>query len=511
MSAYCPSAFFCTSLYQQRPGSSEPKVAGSGSGGWIPVGDSSLDKQGAFIYFHSSESMSGVLDRVLIIASVRSGENMTQTNIKEVVDVNRIIKACTPDKRAFRLIYPVLFVCLCLAYSACRKAESRTPVAVVERLEEKKIVDKEETGDTIPPLLERDGVRILVLEGDPERRGRMHGTLLRDDIRMIVQKYVHGFVYPEMGGRAIMRVIAASTEEHIDEETKVEMKALAEAAGVPYEDILVLNAHLDSYSSTSSTVGLTAEATSAKPLLGRNIDWTAPPDMEGLAVMMVVRQKGKHAFANYTYPGFLGVLTGLNSAGVAVSMNAADTKDAARLCTPTPLLVRYALEENSSAEDFLKYLENRKRCSGFIITAVDSSNRARVLEYTTSMTSYREPEHEVLASTNHFLTEDMRKFQAGSVKESGKRLGVLRDNCTYIKGTPLGLGDLKGALNVEPVYNRSTLMSVIVSPAENFFEVWQAGDEKGAFSRVSVKKLMSGSLSICDSLPLDETNLKDPD
>ncbi len=363
----------------------------------------------------------------------------------------------------------------------------------------------------IAPLSEMEGVKVLVLEGDAQKRGRLQGTLLKEEIRRIVKKYVYGFLYSHMGGRSIVRVVAESAEEFISEEMKTEMKAMAEAAGVSYKDILVLNAHVDSLSSACSTVGVTAKATSAKPLLARNLDWPAPPDLNGLAVFVVVRTPGKKSYANYTYPGFLGVLTGLNSKGVAVSMNVSASKDAARLCTPTPLILRDALQKAKTAQEFLDELKTKRRCSGFIITALDARSGAGVIEYTASKTSIRKPVHEVLASTNHFLSSTMKKLQMGSTKNSRARLKVLRNAATFMEGTPLGLDDLKGALNKAPVFNSRTLMSVIVSPAEGWFDLWQRGDEASSFRRIQAKKLLSGEVPVIDALPMSKDSLKDLD
>jgi len=418
---------------------------------------------------------------------------------------------------AFRLF--ILLLSCSLFSEGCVKKKTQPPQSEKTEVgeleggrsdsESKEIPRPRPSSRPIPPLSEMGGVKVLVLEGDAEKRGRLQGTLLKDEIRRIVKKYVYGFLYPHMGGRDIVRVVAESAEEFIGEEMKTEMKAMAEAAGVSYKDLLVLNAHVDSLSAACSTVAVTAKATSDKPLLARNLDWPAPPDLNGLAVFVVVRAPGKKSYANYTYPGFLGVLTGLNSEGVAVSMNVSASKDAARMCTPTPLILREALQKAKSAQEFLVELKSKRRCSGFIITAIDARSGGGVIEYTASQTSIRKPKHEVLASTNHFLSSPMKKLQMGSTKNSRARLKVLKNAATFIEGTPLGLNDLKGALIKAPVFNRQTLMSVIVSPAEGWFDLWQRGDEASTFLRIQAKKLLSGDVPVVDALPMSKDNLKD--
>ena len=364
----------------------------------------------------------------------------------------------------------------------------------------------------IAPLTKRSGVRVLVLEGGPEKRGRVQGTLLKKEIQTVVKKYVQWFLYRYMGGKEIVRVVASSAEASLANGTKAEMKALAKAAGVSYEDILVLNTHVDSMSSACSTVAVTSKATvEKKTLLARNLDWPAPPDMNHLAVLTVVRDPEKANYANFTFPGFLGVLTAMNGSGLTVSMNVSAAKDAARLCVPTPLLLRNALMSSSTVDEFFKKLEGAKRCSGFIITAADKKGGVEVLEYSASHSARRAPDHEVLSSTNHFRTKAMKRQQIGGTRGSKKRLSTLQNNCTYMKGTPLSAKDLKAALTTQPVFNKKTLMSVVACPKEGWLELWQRGEPKGRFARLEISKLLSGEIPVSEALPLGSDTLKDLD
>ncbi len=211
-------------------------------------------------------------------------------------------------------------------------------------------------------------------------------------------------------------------------------------------------------------------------LLARNLDWTAPAGMQDLAVVMVVHAPGGRAFASYTYPGFLGVLTALNDAGVAVSMNVSNSRDRARRCRPTPLLIRSALRRAATAQELLKHIASGKRCSGFLITAADAKAGGRVLEMTAGRTAQRLPSAGLLLSTNHFRTAVMRPLQGLMYANSMGRLRALQK---WLKGpSPRQLIDeaaLWRALRSAPVRNRATLMTVIIDPARRRMRLWERG------------------------------------
>lgn len=328
-------------------------------------------------------------------------------------------------------------------------------------------------------------VKVLTLAGSPEQRGRDQGTLLRKEIQKLVKEYLHGFVVKRLGGREMVMVVARAAEMTIPAEVKTEMKALAAAASVTYEDILMLNTHVDAMAVGCSTaVVLRGASAEGKLTMARNLDWPAPPGLKNLAVLVVTRPEKGKPFANYTYPGFLGVLTGLNSSGVAVAMNVSPSSDNARTCVPTPIVLRSALLEASSASDLLQRVAKAQRCSGFLITAADTKNDAAVVEISASQLARRGPVKGILMSTNHYLTKPMKKLQEGRVPDSKKRFRALR------KGIKKGISilDLGVLMSGPPIFNKTTLMSLLVSPEELKMWLWERGMTVGGYISVDLRK-----------------------
>src|SRR6185312_9730081 len=86
------------------------------------------------------------------------------------------------------------------------------------------------------------------------------------------------------------------------------------------------------------------------PLLGRNLDYPSLGYIHRYSLVTVYRPKGKLAFAAVTFPGLVGVLSGMNEAGLCLGvLEVFDIKpgepyfDAAG--TPYALCLRRVLEK----------------------------------------------------------------------------------------------------------------------------------------------------------------------
>jgi hypothetical protein len=124
-----------------------------------------------------------------------------------------------------------------------------------------------------------------------------------------------------------------------------------------------------------------------------------------------------------------------------------------------------------------------QRCSGFLITAADTKNDAAVVEISASQLARRGPVKGILMSTNHYLTKPMKKLQEGRVPDSKKRFRALR------KGLKKGISilDLGVLMSGPPIFNKTTLMSLLVSPEELKLWLWERGMTVGGYVSVDLR------------------------
>ena len=85
--------------------------------------------------------------------------------------------------------------------------------------------------------------------------------------------------------------------------------------------------------------------------VGRNFDFEGPPMFDSDKAVLFFRPQGKLAFASVAWTGMAGVVTGINEAGVYVSVNALRTDDKSDHGLPVELLLRDVLERAHSLDE----------------------------------------------------------------------------------------------------------------------------------------------------------------
>ena len=117
-----------------------------------------------------------------------------------------------------------------------------------------------------------------------------------------------------------------------------------------------------------------SKKTSSK--LARNLDW--PWLVCGSETVVVCVDSGKNKFVNVTWPGFLGVLSGMNEQGV--SLASAQCGSNKQIGMPIALLFRKVLEETSTTKEALDYLEHSTPGSSMnlVIAAPDAIARVEL-------------------------------------------------------------------------------------------------------------------------------------
>lgn len=246
------------------------------------------------------------------------------------------------------------------------------------------------------------GVPILHLRGTPEEMGAQHGHLLEGEIRALTS-YVRSFVpareRPAALARARELFLAATPPDHLRE-----ARALAEAAGLPLDELLFAQWFTDLYRLFACTcVGTPSDE---GPLLARNLDFPGMGWLGRYSLVVAARPAGKRPYLSVSWPGLLGVLSGMNE-GVALAVMVVHRAEPVA-GVPFQLAFRRALEEAGDAGEVEALLRGLPLTVTNNLMVVDRAGAARVLEL--------HPGHEVtvrrpdargrVVSTNHFRGEE---------------------------------------------------------------------------------------------------------
>lgn len=183
---------------------------------------------------------------------------------------------------------------------------------------ERRVVAREGNG-----RLERiDGTRVLFLKGTPEEMGRQQGTLLRKEVRELIDHILYGVGVGSSfeKGRWFFGEVESAQQRlapFMDPRYFREMDALAAAAGLAREEVRLGNFFPELFHCTG--FALFGRATEGGRLYhGRVLDYIRGLGLEQEAVVMVLQPDQGNAWVNVSYAGFVGTVTAMNEKQIAI-------------------------------------------------------------------------------------------------------------------------------------------------------------------------------------------------
>jgi predicted choloylglycine hydrolase len=212
-------------------------------------------------------------------------------------------------------------------------------------------------------------------------------------------------------GEAELRAWAKATEEFIPETYREEMRGLAEGCGMPYEEVLIVNTMVDRFQTAilCSTVVAAGDATKdGEVLFGRNLDFPGRNILQRMTVVLVFEPEGSTPLVSVTWPGVLGVLSGMNANGIAGATMQIHRGRERRPGLPYMLMYREALAEARTRDDVFAAISKAKRTCANNFMVVDASGAAEVIEFDPEALVRRPSAGGCLCSTNFFASDGMR-------------------------------------------------------------------------------------------------------
>ncbi len=308
------------------------------------------------------------------------------------------------------------------------------------------------------------GLPVLTLQGSPAEMGRQQGALGRAVTARIAaypREFLKTIRHEDRFGKfvALGRALAANfPPDHL-----AELDALSRSAGVERDLLLVANTMADTYRDGFGCSSLLVDARRSKtggPLFGRNLDFFTLGTLQDFSLVIVCKPEGKRAFASVGFPGFVGCLSGMNDAGLALAVHEVPaTRDGSKLLdpkgTPYALIFRRILEECATVDEADKLLRACRRTTLLNLAVCDPKTHA-VLEMTPRSVVRRADESGVTACTNHFRSDPLRFVAICPRYEKLIRVRSLER---------IGLADVADRLHAAN-QDRMTLQTMIFEPAK---------------------------------------------
>ncbi len=367
-------------------------------------------------------------------------------------------------------------------------------------------------------VLNRHGLWEVRLSGNPVERGLAYGVMCQDLIRYQEKAFVdqiHEIIPSEFWIEFLHKLICIfnrNLASHIPEEYRQEIYAMSQFAsneynayGTPY--MRQMNYHaahdightLQEYMLVGCSSFATWNEMSQDSLLtiGRNFDfYVGDAFAENKIVLFVEPQQG-YRFASVTWPGMMGVLSGMNEEGLTVTINVAQGSIPTSSAMPISLLTREILQYASGIDEAYAIAQRHKTfVSESILIGSAKDGCAAIIEKTPDRIALYRAGGSSLICTNHYQSELFSKdgHNVDNIENSDspyrfRRMGELigqhapinRDDAVAILRNRHGVGGRDIGLTNEKSINQFIgHHSVVFQPSELKMWVstspWQLGE-----------------------------------
>ena len=292
-----------------------------------------------------------------------------------------------------------------------------------------------------PAYLEQIGdERVLHLKGTHYDMGFQHGKLMKEEIEaasMVLR--VVGEVEWKGDFKASLRQAWDRTAKFIPEKFKQEIKGMADATGLPVEDVQDFTIFPELFH--CSGFAMWGKATADGELLhGRVLDYMREAGLDKWSLIIIQEPKDANAFVNVAYSGMLGSVTGMNDKQIGIGEmggRGAEQWDG----MPMTFLIRECLESGSTLDDVKRIMTDTPRtCEYYYVISDAKADKGRGMAYGVAAV----PKSVQFIGPNEFNERLPRPVEDAVLLSAGDRYDVLVDRAQkmYGKFTPQTALDL---------------------------------------------------------------------
>ena len=273
-------------------------------------------------------------------------------------------------------------------------------------------------------LLNPDGLWEARISGSASERGAVLGLmskdLLQNQERVFVDR-IRQMIPSERYISILHKFIAIFNRnmvQHIPAEYLEEIYAMSlscskeyDAYGTPYARQLNYHAAHDighamqeyMLVGCSSFAAWGAESADGDLILGRNFDFYVGDDFAKNKIVLFVNPASGYKYVSVTWPGMMGVVSGMNECGLAITINAAKGAIPTSTAMPISLLVRHILQYAKNIDEAMDIARTcRTFVSESLLAASAHDGRAVIIEKTPDDIQLYTTGSNHIICTNHY-------------------------------------------------------------------------------------------------------------
>jgi hypothetical protein len=371
---------------------------------------------------------------------------------------------------------------------------------------------------------QREGLTVICLKGSPFEIGYANGVLMQDKMHTLENGFlemIRGYV-PQHWVMEILKNYVIYRNRHLSDYIPLDyrMEIYGTTLGCPdihpeegnfYNRLLNYHAAHDvSYMMIdnpfiSARAGCTAfgawgnATTNGDLITGRNFDWEAAEVFSRDRVVEMFEPDGKIPFISLSWAGMTGVVSGMNRAGVSVTVNGAPSKLPSTIATPVAIVAREIMENSHNLDEALKILRDAKVFVSTIwLVGSRTDGKFVVVEKTPDVTNMREANGDTIVCPNHFetagLKDDPRNTnymaEATSVSREARLKELVRESdgkidpalaVTFLRDRDLPGGIFAGNCNRGTLNAFIATHSVVMDLTSNIFFAASPPNQLGKF------------------------------
>ena len=276
-------------------------------------------------------------------------------------------------------------------------------------------------------LLNKHGLWEAHITGEPLERGAIYGLLSKGLLKYqedVFVEQIHEIVPSDLWVEFLHKLIVifnGDMARHIPLEYREEIYAVSlsctdeyNSYGSPYGRQLNYHAAHDighamqeyMLVGCSSFACWNSDSEDGNLIIGRNFDFYVGDNFAKNKIILFVEPSEGHRFASISWPGMMGVLSGMNEKGLTVTINAAKGAIPTSSAMPISLLAREILQYASNIDEAYNIARQHKTFvseSLLIGSAVDG--KAAIIEKTPEKIALFESDKDRILCTNHYQSD----------------------------------------------------------------------------------------------------------
>lgn len=337
-------------------------------------------------------------------------------------------------------------------------------------------------------LAQTQGKTVLIVSGTPEEMGAAHGKLLRDKVRLMLERsvYLIGGMDSLTSGTWFFDTIGEIQRRcgpHVPERFFRECDALSRAAGVTPEEGRWANLFPERFH-CSGLAACRSATKDGRLLHVRVLDYTRDLNLQQAACIQVYLPEGRHAWMSLGYAGLIGSVTCMNAQGLAIGEMGYDGQgdwDG----MPMTFLLRDIMERCATVEEAVEVFRTTPRTCDFAYVVSDKEQHMVALHATAKELHVYQPGEQVEGFP--FIPQDTVLISAGSrLEHLGQRVKAAHGE--------LDVARLQEIIR-RPVTANSNLHNAIFAPET--LELWCADAKRDTiaseepYAHVSLAELLA--------------------